>query len=343
MRRIAVTGGAGRLGNVVVRQLRDRGDRVRVLEPLVAAPKSLQDVDITFHSGSILDRSAVGALVADADAVIHLAAKVHLERDRDGSLHAVNVEGTRIVAEACLERGIRLVHCSSHHALELRPLDQPLDESKPLALETACDYHRTKALGEKLVLDSVRERGLDAVVVSPGTLVGPFDYEPSILGRALLDLYHRRIPLLMQVVSDYVDVRDVAGGVLRAIDAGRTGERYLLTGDVLELKDMVALWGELTGVPMPKRVLPYWFGWAMLPVTLSIARVTGRPALFTANMLRSSVSNRVVCHDKAARELGFRPRATREALAGALEFYRSEGWAGPRVAKPRPVETSSSV
>jgi dihydroflavonol-4-reductase len=334
---VAVTGGAGRLGNVVVRQLRARGDRVRVLEPRAEAATSLAGVDVELHAGSVLDPDAVAALVEGADRVLHLAAKVDLDRDRDGSLRAVNVEGTRIVAEACLERDIRLVHCSSHHALELRPLAQPLDEGKPLALDAACDYHRSKAHAEQLVLNLVRERGLDAVIASPGTLVGPFDFEPSILGRALLDLYHRRIPVLMQVVSDYVDVRDVAAGMLAAAEKGRRGERYLLTGEVLGLREMLQHWGELSGVPMPRLVLPYWFGWAMLPATLAAARLTGKPALFTAGMLRSSVSNRVVSHAKAARELGFAPRPARQALAGALEFYRGEGWTQRRGEKASPV------
>jgi dihydroflavonol-4-reductase len=325
---VAGTGGAGRLGNVLVRQLRERGDRVRVLEPRADAATSLRGVEVELHEGSVLDPRAVAALVRDAELVFHLAAKVDLDRDRDGSLRAINVDGTRIVAEACLRRGLRMVHCSSHHALELRPLDRPLDEQKPLALHAACAYHRTKAIAERLVLNMVRERGLDAVVASPGTLVGPHDYEPSIIGRALLDLYHRRIPMLMQVVSDYVDVRDVAAALIAAATRGRKGERYLLTGEVLELRDMVKIWGELTGVRMPRRVLPYWFGWALLPFTLAAARVTGKPALFTAGMLRSSVSNRVVSHDKAQRELGFSPRPARAALSGALEFYRGEGWTG---------------
>lgn len=323
--KIAVTGGAGRLGNVVVRQLCERGDSVRVLDLVTALPESLRGLDVELIRGSVVDAEAVDLLVDEADLVIHLAAKVHLDRDRDGSLRSVNVEGTRIVAEACLARDTRLVHCSSHHALELHPLDQPLDETKPLALQTACDYHRSKALAEQLVLDLIRERDLNAVIVSPGTMIGPFDYEPSVIGRALLDLYHRRIPLLMQVVSDYVDVRDVAAGILNASDRGRVGERYLLTGEVLELKDMVKIWGELTGVEMPQRILPYWFGWAMLPFTLLAARLSGKPALFTANMLRSSVSNRIVSHAKAARELGFKPRSTRAALEEALHFYREAG------------------
>jgi dihydroflavonol-4-reductase len=324
--RAAVTGGGGRLGNVVVRRLRERGDHVKVLEPGAQPPRSLAGVDIELISGSVLDAGAIATLVRDVDVVFHLAARVDLDRDRDGSIHAVNVEGTRLVADACLARGLRLVHCSSHHALVRHPLSEPLDESKPLALSERCDYHRSKAHAEALVLELVRQRGLDAVVTSPGSLVGPYDFEPSMIGRALLDLYRRRIPVLMEVLSDYVDVRDVADGMLHAAAQGRTGERYLLTGEVLALRDIVGLWGELTQVPMPKRTLPLWVGWAMVPFTLAAARVTGKPALFTPGVLRASVSNRVVSHEKARRELGFEPRSVRTSLSNALEFYRAEGW-----------------
>jgi dihydroflavonol-4-reductase len=331
---LGVTGGGGRLGNVLVRQLRARGDTVKVLEPRAEVPSSLDGVEVELVHGSVLEPRAVEALVEGVDLLFHLAAKVDLDRDRDGSIHAVNVDGTRVVAEACLARGIRMVHCSSHHALERHPLDEPLDENKPLALDEPCAYHRSKARAEALVRDLVRERGLDAVVVNPGSLVGPYDFEPSMIGRALLDLYHRRIPILMEVVSDYVDVRDVADGILRAAEKGRAGERYLLTGDVLELRDIVGIWGELTSVPMPKRVLPLWVGWAMVPFTIAVARLTGKSALFTPGVLRASVSNRVVSHAKATRELGFEPRSVKDSLAGALQFYRAAGWIGERPLSP---------
>jgi dihydroflavonol-4-reductase len=273
----------------------------------------------------VLDAPVLGSLVRGADRVFHLAAKIDLDRDRDGSIHAVNVEGTRKVAAACLEERVRLVHCSSHAALVKDPLSEPLDESKPLALADPCDYHRSKAQAEQLVLDSVRTRGLDAVVVSPGTVTGPNDFKPSIMGRALIDLYHRRIPVLMEVLSDYVDSRDVVSGMIAAAERGRTGERYLLTGHVLSLREMVGYWGDLTGVNMPKRVLPLWVGWAMLPITIATARLSRRPPLFTAGVLRASVSNAVVSHEKARQELGFSPRPVRDSLADALAFYRQEG------------------
>jgi dihydroflavonol-4-reductase len=299
---------------------------VRALENGSSPPRSLAGLGVELVRGSVLDAAALDALVRGADRVFHLAAKIDLDRDRDGTIHAVNVEGTRKVAAACLEARVRLVHCSSHAALVKHPLSEPLDESRPLALADPCDYHRSKANAEQLVLDLVRQRGLDAVVVSPGTVTGPNDFKPSIMGRALIDLYHRRIPVLMEVLSDYVDARDVASGMISAAERGRTGERYLLTGHVLTLREVVGHWGELSGVRMPKRVLPLWAGWAMLPITLAGARLSGRPPLFTAGVLRASVSNRVVSHEKARQELGFDPRPVRDSLADALAFYREQGW-----------------
>lgn len=322
----AITGGGGRLGCALARVLLERGDRVRVLEPGSGSPASLAGLDVELIRGSVLSDIDVARLLDGVDVVFHLAAKVDLGKDRDGSIRKVNVDGTRNVATACAGRHIRLVHCSSHHALVRHPLDQPLDESRPLALDEPCDYHRSKAHAEKLIQELVRERGLDAVVVSPGTMIGPWDYEPSLMGKALLELYHRRIPVLMEVVSDYVDVRDVAAGMIAAATSGRRGERYLLTGAVHDLRTICGIWQELTGVPVPRTVLPLWVGWAMLPFAMVSARLTGKPPVFTPGVLRASVSNTVVSHAKAHAELGFEPRSTREALADALAFYRAQGW-----------------
>lgn len=321
-----VTGGGGRLGCALVRALLARGDRVRVLEPGDGVPVSLAGLNVELVRGSVLRPEDVAAAVAGADVVYHLAAKVDLDRDRDGSIHAVNVDGTGHVAQACLDRGIRMLHCSSHHALVLEPLEEPLDETKPLALDEPCDYHRSKAQGEKRVHDLVRDRGLDAVVINPGTLTGPDDYEPSMLGRGLIDLAKRRLPALLNVVSDCADARDVAAGAIAAAERGRTGERYLLTGPPASMREIAAVWGEVTGVAMPRLMLPLWVGWAALPFTLAAARLAGRKPLFTPNMLRHSVSNDVVSYDKAATELGYAPRPLRESLADAFEFYSSQGW-----------------
>lgn len=319
---VAVTGASGRLGCALVRALLERGDTVRVLEVGEGTPASLAGLAVDIVHGSVLDPGAVDALVDAAEVVYHLAAKVDLDRDHDGSVHAVNVEGTRQVAEACLARGIRMVHCSSHHALQLAPLDQPLDESKPLDLNHVCDYHRSKAFAEKLVDEMVRQRGLDAVVINPGTLTGPHDYEPSMLGKSLIDLYRGRLPALLAVTTDCADARDVADAAIAAAAHGRCGERYLLTGPVIPMREMANTWGAITGVAMPRLMLPLWAGWMATPFTVASARLARRKALFTPNMLRASVSNTVVRYDKAAGQLGYNPRPLQESLADAFAFFR---------------------
>ncbi len=319
-----VTGGGGRLGNVLVRRLVENGQKVRVLEP-GTLPESLAGLDIEFMSGSVLDAGDVSRATDGVDVVYHLAAKIDLSPKKDPMMFSLNVEGTRKVVDACLSRGLRLVHTSSHHALVREPLDQPLTEDKPLALDEKCEYHRSKAIGETIVLDAC-ERGLNAVIVNPGSMIGPHDYEPSIVGAVLIDVYFGRVPVLLEMLSDYVDVRDVADGMIAAAEKGRVGERYFLTGDVIPVMEMVTLYGELTGAKVPTRALPLWVGWVVLPFALAGSAVTKKEPFITADMLRAAVSNEVVSHDKARRELGYTIRPLQESLSDAVTWYRERGW-----------------
>ena len=321
-----VTGGGGRLGNVLVRRLVEGGQKVRVLEP-GTLPESLAGLDIEFMSGSVLDTGDVARAADGVDVVYHLAAKIDLRPKKDPMMFTINVDGTRNVVDACLSRGLRLVHTSSHHALVREPLDRPLTEDKPLALNEKCEYHRSKAIGETIVLDAC-QRGLDAVIVNPGSMVGPHDYEPSMIGAVLIDLYFGRIPVLLEMLSDYVDVRDVADGMIAAAEKGRVGERYFLTGDVIPVMEMVSLYAELTGAKLPTRALPLWVGWVLLPFALAGSALTKKEPFITADMLRASVSNDEVSHDKAHRELGYTIRTLRESLTDAVAWYRERGWLG---------------
>lgn len=319
-----VTGGGGRLGNVLVRRLLETGQRVRVLEP-GNRPQSLEGLEIEFVSGSVLAADDVANALEGVDLVYHLAAKIDLRPKKDPMMVPINVDGTRTVVEACLARGVRLVHTSSHHAVVREPLEAPLTEERPLALDEKCEYHRSKAVGETIVLDACA-RGLDATIVNPGSMIGPHDYEPSMIGAALIDMYFGRVPVLLELLSDYVDVRDVAEGMIAAAEKGRVGERYFLTGDVIPIMEMVSLYGELTGAKVPTRALPLWFGWVLLPFALAGSAVTRKDPFITADMLRASVSNAVVSRDKAYRELGYTIRPLRESLTDAVEWYRQRGW-----------------
>jgi dihydroflavonol-4-reductase len=325
MQTYAVTGASGRLGNVLIRQLLARGHSVRALVmPDDPQALSLEGLELTRITGSVLDRAALDRLVEGTSGVFHLAAVIDLGSDRSGRIWNINVEGTTNVAAACRAAGVRMLHCSSHAALQRWPLEQPLDEKRALALDEKCPYHRSKAHAELRVLEAVGA-GLDAVVCSPATLTGPHDFAPSMIGGALIDLYRGKVPILLDVVCDYADARDVVDAMIRAMASGRTGERYLLSGEVLDMLEFVAILREVTDRPMPKHSLPLWVGWAALPFSLAIGKLTGKPPVFTAGVLRAAVFNRVVLHDKAARELDFRPRPMRESLPDMLAWFRERG------------------
>lgn len=322
----AVTGASGRLGNVLVRHLLARGDEVRALVmPGDPQARSLDELAVTKVEGSVLDRAALDRLLDGVDGLFHLAALIDLGSDRSGRVWSINVEGTTHAAAAARQAGIRMVHSSSHAALQRWPLEQPLDEQRPLALDEKCPYHRAKAHAEQRVLAAV-EQGLDAVICSPATLTGPYDFAPSLFGGALIDLWKGKIPILLDVVCDYADTRDVADAMITAMAKGRKGERYLLSGEVLDMLELTAILHEVTGRKMPKRSLPLWVGWAALPFSLAIGALTGKPPVFTPGVLRAAVFNRVVKHDKAAAELDFRPRPMRESLPDTIEWFRSRGW-----------------
>lgn len=339
---VTVTGGGGRLGNVLVRALLERKHTVRVLEPGDGPIPSLAGLPVELVRGSVLDTRAVEEAVDSAKVVYHVAAKVHLAKDRDGSLYAVNVRGTEVVLKAAKRVGARLVHCSSHHALHREPFDVPLDENRPLALREPCDYHRSKALAEELVLREVAKGDLDAVIVNPGTMVGPYDFEPSIMGRALLKLARRELPAMIDALTDYVDARDVADGMIAAAEKGRRGERYLLTAEVLTARAMLNAWCAVAEVPAPRFNLPVWSAWPLVPVAALAARFSGKPPELTAGVLRAAVGNRVVRNDKARKELGYAPRPLSIAFRDTYAFFVEQGLLPP-VSQPKSAPFASGA
>jgi dihydroflavonol-4-reductase len=269
--------------------------------------------------------------VAGAEAVFHLAARLDVEGDREGA-HAVNVGGTANVARACRRAGVgRLVHFSSIHALEHDPWDRPLDETRPLVDEArARTYDATKAAAEKVVAAAVRE-GLDAVVVSPTAVLGPRDDRPSALGGVLLKVATRRLPALVDAGFDWVDVRDVVAGAVAALERGRRGERYLLSGRWAHFRDLARAVAVAAGVPAPRLTSPLWLAQLSAPFATGFARLTGTPAHLTRDSVETlRTSHRDIRHDKAARELGYAARPLSETAADTVAWFREAGFVRPR-------------
>ena len=242
------------------------------------------------------------------------------------NLEETNVVGTRNVVEACLKTGVRrLVHFSSIHAFQREPLSHPVDESNPLVNSPANPpYDRSKAAGTLEVRKGI-EKGLDAVIIHPTAVIGPYDYQPSYLGEAILMMARGKLPAKVQGGYDWVDARDVALGTIAAAEKAPSGSAYLLGGQWTSMVDMAELIEGLTGNPCTKFVCPLWLANIGASYFSIASKITGKAPLYTKMSLRALQDNKRISHEKAARELGYQPRLLRDTLEDTLRWYHENG------------------
>jgi len=321
---VVVTGASGHVGANLIRTLLAQGRPTRAL--LHTNRQAIEGLDIEVIEGDICDLESLCATFNGAEVVYHLAANISLSMDSWPLLESVNVTGTRNVVEACLRcRVCRLIHFSSIHALVQEPISIPIDESRSLVESPDCPpYDRSKAAGEKEVYKGI-ERGLDAIIINPTAIIGPYDYQPSHFGEVLLALAKGKLPALVAGGFNWVDVRDVVEGVLRAERWGPPGAKYLLSGHWVSLRDLALMVAEATGVTAPSFVCPMWLARIGTPIITAFNRIAGRRPLYTSVSLRALCSNRNISHERATRELDYHPRPFQETLIDTLRWFEETG------------------
>jgi len=322
---VVVTGASGHLGGNLVRALLSQGRVVRAL--IHRDRRSLAGLDVETCPGDVCDPASLRRAFQGADVVYHAAGHISILRDDWPLLERTNVLGMRNVLAAVRACGVRrLVHFSSIDALEQEPLDQPVDESRPLVSSPhAPPYDRSKALGERELRRAV-EQGLDAVILYPTSIIGPYDWRPSHVGDVLLALCRRRLPALVSGGFDWVDVRDVAAGALQAERLAPPGGRYLLSGHWRSVQDLARQVQDLSGVPVPRLVAPLGLARLGAPLATWYCRSTGRRPLFTVVALQALHSNHNISHARATAEFGYQPRPFRDTLADTLTWFAQEGY-----------------
>ncbi|MCB1494469.1 MAG: NAD-dependent epimerase/dehydratase family protein [Bauldia sp.] len=319
---IAVTGATGHLGANLVRLLLADGHAVRALHHSTARSEALEGLAVERMACDVCDPATLAPAFAGIDVVFHLAGLISIRGDPDGRVMRTNVEGTRNVVASCLDSDVgRLVHFSSIHALRTTRTDGVIDESAPPADATSFRYDQSKALGEGEVLAGV-EKGLDAVILNPTGVIGPYDFVPSRAGAMLRALFSGRMPLLVEGGFDWVDARDVCRAACDAIHRGRRGERYLLSGHWASFGELGGLCGDIAKRPVRRRVVPAGIARLGLPFSLLSARLTGGEPLFTAESLAIVTHGSRNCSNaKAKRQLGYRPRALAETLRDTHAWF----------------------
>ncbi|MDP7039761.1 MAG: NAD-dependent epimerase/dehydratase family protein [Myxococcota bacterium] len=319
-----VTGASGHIGANLVAALLAAGHQVRAL--FHRRKGLLEHDDIEWVRGDVLDLDSLRLAFAGADTIFHLAALISIEGDQGGTVTKVNVDGVGNVAQAALESGVgRFIHFSSIHAFKQQPVDEVLDENRARAHESHHNaYDRSKAAGEKMLRTFI-EKGLDALILHPTGVIGPFDGEPSRMGQCFLDLYHRKLPGLVDGGFDWVDVRDVVAAALVAEERGRSGENYLLSGHWHSMLELAQMAQEVTGVKRPGLVTPMWLARAWAPFQMTFDRMRGARPLYTTEALEALRGNRQVSNVKAKEELEFDPRPIRESVADIYAWFEKEG------------------
>ncbi|MEV0854273.1 NAD-dependent epimerase/dehydratase family protein [Nocardia fluminea] len=319
--KVAVTGAAGYLGTNLIPLLVERGHEVVAIDR--AAPTTA-DPAVTWVEGDVLDPASMRAALAGTEVVYHLVALITLAEQNDLAWR-VNTEGVRVTAEAALESGVRrFVHTSSIHAFDQYRAGGNIDESSSRSDDPGLPvYDRSKWSGE-LALRPVIERGLDAVIVNPTGVYGPADFPDRLsrLNAIAAQAMRGRIPVMIGGGFDLVDVRDVAHGLILAGEKGRTGENYLLGGEMTTMIDFCRMAAARTGAKGPRFAIPAKALGAMLPVLTPIGRLLGSDSLSKA-ALGAVISAPVVDHGKAERELGYRPRPTTETVNDLVDFLRA--------------------
>ena len=266
-----VTGGSGFIGRHLVTALRARGARVRILD--LAPPDDLA-ADVEFVAGSILDPERLDAAMADVRRVYHLAGIAKLwSRDRS-DFDRINAGGTATVLRAAAAQRVeRVVHCSTEAILlpKRGGAGALIDETVRQLSDMPGPYTRSKLEAEQSVLAAV-QAGLDALIVNPTVPIGPGDRNLTPPAAMLSMFLNGQSPAYLDCVLNLVDVRDVATGMVLAAERGRTGERYILGGENVALRDLLILLERISGRPMPKRAVPGW-----LALAFGGSRRNGRP------------------------------------------------------------------
>jgi dihydroflavonol-4-reductase len=322
---VAVTGASGHVGANLVRLLVNEGREVRAL--VREDRRALQGLDVTLTPGDVLDLPSLNRSFEGVRIVFHLAASISMYRHDAEKMYRVNVEGTTNVIKACLECGVeRLVHFSSIHTLSPYPREEVIDEARPLLDESRLTpYDRSKALAEKEVLKAVK-KGLDAVIICPTAIIGPYDYKPSYAGKTLCEIYRGNIPALVDGGFNWVDVRDVVKGTLAASEEGRPGERYIFSGAWRSVSDVCELVGAVTGCDIPNIVVPMWLARSVTPPMTLVSRMLGRSPMFTKASLYVLRHYKYISHAKATRELGYKPRPLEHTIRDIFSWFKEHGY-----------------
>ena len=320
-----VTGATGFLGSHVARALAEQGADLRLLVRSNSNTKNIADLKADLITGDLRDPVSLEKGIAGCDVVFHVAADYRLWVRDPEEMYRANVEGTRAILAAARKNNVRrVVYTSSVATMGFSSNGQPADESSPVSLDSMIGpYKRSKFMAEQVAIEAARA-GQGVVIVNPSTPVGERDIKPTPSGRIIVDFLKKKFPAYVDTGLNLVDATECARGHIAALEKGRSGERYILGGENLTLKQILDKLAAITGLPSPTIRVPYALALATGVVDeIVTGRIRGREPRATIDAVRMGRKKMFVSSAKAERELGWKCVPVDHALGRAVEWFRA--------------------
>ena len=324
-----VTGATGFLGSHVARALASEGAKLRLLVRATSNTSNIQDLNADVVTGDLRQPDSISNAIAGCDAVFHVAADYRLWVRDPEEMYRANVEGTRAILHAAASNGVRrVVYTSSVATMGFTSNGTLADENSPVSLDNMIGpYKRSKFMAEQVAIEAAHA-GQDVVIVNPTTPVGERDIKPTPTGRIVVDFLKKKFPAYVDTGLNLVDARECARGHIAAFERGKPGERYILGGENLTLKQILDKLAAITGLPSPNIRVPYFMALATGVVDEVVTgRIRGREPRATIDAVRMGKKKMFVTSAKAERELGWKKVPVDDALRRAVEWFSSNGYA----------------
>ncbi len=321
--RCIVTGATGHIGNVLVRKLYKKGYEVVAFVLKNDNIDMFNGLNIEYKYGDVTNLESLEKSFDGADVVFHLAGIIDIGNGNKKKMYNVNVEGTKNVVKACKKVGVKkLIYTSSVHAIPERPKGEIITETTEFSSKLVKGtYAKTKAEATKYVLESQDEK-LDVIITHPSGVIGPYEYKRSNLGQLIIDCYYKKMKAYLDGGYNFVDVRDVADGLVEALEKGRPGQCYILGGHYVSIKQLMKYIEDITKVPAPKFKIARWFAYATGFLAEIYYKILKQKPLFTSYSVYTTGTNSNFSIEKAQKELGYKTRPIEDTMKDTIEWLK---------------------
>jgi dihydroflavonol-4-reductase len=328
-----VTGASGFLGSHVARQLTASGDTVRVLLRASSQNRAIADLPLEYVTGDLRDPNSLDRALAGVSRVFHVAADYRLWARQSQDIYDSNVGGTKNLLEAAKRGGVRqFIYTSTVATIAVDRPQLPTERTESKLEEMIGHYKRSKWLAEREVLNAAKE-GLRVVIAMPTTPVGPWDWKPTPTGKIIVDFLNGNMPGYVETGLNFVGVEECAAGHLLAAEKGVPGQRYLLGGENLTLKQFLDLISRITGLPAPKLKIPHSLALGVAYVNTAFSRLLGKDPGIPVEGVQIARHTMFVDCSRSRTELGFRPGSVAAAVERAVRWYEANGYVSARRAR----------